>query len=250
VGERSDSYAALKEHLGVLTDLAPLRAAAGVGGAIPWIALQQRRVFQPEVELCRNLTALPAAVRQSTYLEYLELVDATALAWKELGESRRTEIENGVLRFFQVSLGFRPATSLFEDAWYGELRRHGRLLFANTTARNSKDVIDQVVAHIDGNYMKDIGVAQIANDLELTPNYLSQRFHEKTGATFVKYLTRIRITKAKELLADPSLPIRQIARKVGYNSSRHFGSMFKLLEGRTPSDFRKTRTKKPGSPKQ
>jgi two-component system response regulator YesN len=158
-----------------------------------------------------------------------------------LEDSRRTAIRDHLLRYLRASLNFRPTSSLHGDAWYEELRQHGRRLFADTVAGKPKDHVDQVVEYIDRNYMRDIGIAQIANDLELTPNYLSQRFHEKTGTTFVKYLTRIRITKAKELLADHSLPISQIARKVGYNSSRHFSSIFRLLEGKTPSDFRKNR---------
>ncbi|UCF99649.1 MAG: response regulator [Spirochaetaceae bacterium] len=241
LGERSDSYAAFDEHLRLLTEIAPLRTITGIGGAIPWIALQERRGFHPEVELSKYLIALSATVRESTYLEYLKLVDEIAVVWKGMRDSRRTEIKDQVLRFLEISLGFRPTPLPYEDAWSEELRCHGKQLFENTAARKSKDNIDQVVEFIDRNYMKDIGVAQIANDLGLTPNYLSHRFHKKTGTTFVKYLTQLRITKAKELLADPLLPIQQIARKVGYNSSRHFSSMFKLLEGRIPSDFRRDR---------
>jgi two-component system response regulator YesN len=96
--------------------------------------------------------------------------------------------------------------------------------------------------------MNDIGVAQIANSLGITPNYLSQRFHGITGTTFVKYLTRLRMTKAIELLADPSQQVRQIARKVGYSSSRYFSALFKLHEGRTPSEYRNARKRSNGSP--
>jgi two-component system response regulator YesN len=250
VGERTDSYAAFDEHLRLLTALAPLRTITGVGGEIPWIALQQRRGYHREVELSQYLTALSAAVRESTYLEYLKLVDAIAVVWKGMEDSRRTKIKNQVLRFLEISLAFRPTPLPHEDAWYEELRLYGRQLFANTVVGNPKDSIDQVVDFIDRNYMNDIGVAQIANDLGLTPNYLSQRFRKKTGTTFVRYLTQLRITRAKKLLADPSLPIQQVARKVGYHSSRHFSSRFKLLEGKTPSDFRKTREMNAGSPKQ
>jgi two-component system response regulator YesN len=250
VGERSDSYVAFNENLGLLSELAPLRASGGVGGAISWITLHERRGFLPEVDLCNCLTALSTAVRESTYLEYLKLVDDITELWHEIGDTRRTETMDHVLRFLRVSLDFRLTTLPHNDFWTDGLRRHGRQLFANTVVGKSKDSIDQVVEFIDRNYMKDIGVAQIANDLGLTPNYLSQRFRNKTGTTFVRYLTKLRITRAKELLADPSLQIQEIARNVGYTSSRHFSSLFKLQEGRTPSEFRKVRESNAGSPKQ
>nr|WP_275983826.1 helix-turn-helix transcriptional regulator [Paenibacillus hamazuiensis] len=87
--------------------------------------------------------------------------------------------------------------------------------------------------------MEDIGIGQIAGELNVTPNYLSSLFHKKTGCTFVKYLTRLRMYKAKELLAETGLQVQQVAEKVGYYSSRHFTKLFKDTNGVYPSDFKK-----------
>jgi len=248
VGNLCGSYKELVEHLRLLTELAPLRAIIGVGGAIPWISLRDLQGFRPKIELSKNLVALPAAVREGTYLDYLKLVDAITAIWRSMRDSRRSEISDPILRFLQASLGFRPVPLPHKDAWPEKLRQQGRQLFENTTDGKPGDLIDQVIDFTDKNYMNDIGVAQIANSLGITPNYLSQRFHSKTGTTFVKYLTRLRMTKAIELLADPLQQVQQIARKVGYSSSRYFSALFKLHEGRTPSEYRNARKRSNGSP--
>lgn len=248
VGDRCDNYKEFDEHLRLMIELAPLRTIIGVGGAIPWTILRDRQGIRPEIELSQNLVTLPAVVLEGTYLDYLKLVDAVAAIWTDMRDNRRLEISAPILRFLQVSLGFRPAPSPHKDAWPEKLRQYGRQLFENTADGKPRDLIDQVVDFIDKNYMNDIGVSQIANNLGITPNYLSQRFHSKTGTTFVKYLTRLRMTKARELLTDPSQQVQQIARKVGYSSSRHFSALFKLHEGRTPSDYRNTRKRSTGSP--
>lgn len=62
-----------------------------------------------------------------------------------------------------------------------------------------QDTISQVRKYIDENYMSDISLAAIAELFDLTPNYLSKLFHNKTGQKFIDYLTAIRIQNAKSI---------------------------------------------------
>ena len=87
--------------------------------------------------------------------------------------------------------------------------------------------------------MDDIGIGQIASQLNVTANYLSTLFQKKTGVMFVKYLTNIRMLKAKELLINTNLQVKQIAEKVGYYSTRHFTKLFTETYTSYPSDYRK-----------
>jgi two-component system response regulator YesN len=110
---------------------------------------------------------------------------------------------------------------------------------AHADAAEPQDLVDQMLRYIDQHYMKNIGLNQIAGELNVTPSYLSALFHKKTGTTFIKYLTRLRILKAKELLLGTNLQIRQIAEQVGYHSTRYFTRLFVDMVGEFPSDFRK-----------
>jgi two-component system, response regulator YesN len=107
------------------------------------------------------------------------------------------------------------------------------------------EIIDQVKKFVDKNYMNNIGIAQIAYDHKITPNYLSYLFHKKTGINFMKYLTDIRMLKAKEMLNIPGIKIHKIAENVGFNNSKHFTKIFLKYYNCIPSEFIKSKLNTP-----
>ena len=89
-----------------------------------------------------------------------------------------------------------------------------------------------------------ISISQIADEFGLTANYLSTLFHRKTGGKFIDYLTNIRMEAAKKLLVqNVSATVQDVALMVGYNSARHFSSLFQKQTGETPSSYRKNKRK-------
>lgn len=104
--------------------------------------------------------------------------------------------------------------------------------------RAAGELVSQVQEYVRGAYMRDIGIGQIAFHLGVTPNYLSSLFHRETGTTFVRYLTGLRMDKARELLAVPGALVQDVARAVGYASVRHFSRLFQRHFGGHPSEVR------------
>lgn len=114
-------------------------------------------------------------------------------------------------------------------------------MYENVESTDS-DVIEQVKAYVEKNYMNDIGIGQIAELFGITPNYLSTIFHQKAGCKFVDYLTEVRMANAKRLLIQNSTAsVKDIAVMVGYNSSRYFATLFQKVTGKKPSVYRKER---------
>ncbi|BCS80095.1 response regulator [Anaerocellum diazotrophicum] len=103
---------------------------------------------------------------------------------------------------------------------------------------NVKDEIDKAIDYINKNYNKDINMALVANYVSLNYYYFSTIFKEKTGMSFLDYLNKIRIEKAKELLVKTNLKIWEIAEKVGYKNPKHFARIFKDITGITPNEYR------------
>ena len=89
------------------------------------------------------------------------------------------------------------------------LQQHGEKLLKGLPRDEtlSPDIIDQVTAYIDENYMLDVGIGQLAEQFNITPNYLSTLFHKKAGINFMSYLKMVRMHKARELLSDPNIQI-------------------------------------------
>jgi two-component system response regulator YesN len=104
--------------------------------------------------------------------------------------------------------------------------------------RNEK-LVHKVRTVIDQNYDQPITINHLSGLVYLSPNYLRSLFKEKTGMTIHDYMTRIRLDKAKELLADDALKIQDIAQRVGYESTSYFISLFLKNQGVTPNEYRK-----------
>lgn len=111
------------------------------------------------------------------------------------------------------------------------------------TARNA-DFVAMAKEYIQANYAQDIGVAQIAEVLQITPNYLSTLFRKVEGITLIRYLTGIRLEHARALLENSQLRISQIAREAGYADSHYFTRVFKENFGFYPNEYRKEHEKK------
>ena len=104
------------------------------------------------------------------------------------------------------------------------------------TAKN--DNISGILAYLQENYQRDIGLTELASYTRLNPAYLSVLFKETVGTSFVKYLTNLRIERAKELLAHSDLRAADIAEAVGYNDPHYFYEIFKKKTGQTPGAYR------------
>lgn len=72
-----------------------------------------------------------------------------------------------------------------------------------------------------------------------TPSYFSALFKKETGEGFAKYLTRVRMERAKELLQRTNLPVAEICVQVGYSDVKHFTQNFKKETNLNPGQYRK-----------
>ncbi|CAH1199073.1 helix-turn-helix domain-containing protein [Paenibacillus sp. JJ-223] len=102
-----------------------------------------------------------------------------------------------------------------------------------------KDMITEMQEYIAEHYNQPLGLAELAARFYMNPYYLSQFFKQKTGETYLNFLTRIRIDKARELLENTDLKIYEICHKVGYSDAQHFARMFEKLTGCKPREYRK-----------
>ena len=99
-------------------------------------------------------------------------------------------------------------------------------------ADKGKQVIDQ-------NYARLSGVADVCNELGLSPSRFRDVFYAAFGITPTLYLNKIRIEHSKSLLITTQNNIREIEMIVGFKERSVFERTFKKLVGVTPSNFRR-----------
>ena len=86
-----------------------------------------------------------------------------------------------------------------------------------------------------------ITMIQMAQLLSTNRTYLSKYINTRYGCSFNTWLTQLRLTEAKRLLASsPTLPIDSIAKMTGFASKSHFINSFKASEKTTPGKWRMT----------
>lgn len=105
--------------------------------------------------------------------------------------------------------------------------------------KNTLIYVQQAKNYIESNYAQAITLEKIAQQLHINPVYLSVIFKSEVGMNYSKYLTHIRIQKAKELLKRPELNISQVASAVGYDSTYYFTTLFKKETAIKPSEYRR-----------
>lgn len=93
----------------------------------------------------------------------------------------------------------------------------------------------KAIAFIESNYMRQIQLSDAADAAGVTGAYISKLFSEHAGASFVDFLTILRIEKAEKMLLSGELSIKEIAAAVGYADPNYFGKIFRKLVGASPS---------------
>ncbi len=106
---------------------------------------------------------------------------------------------------------------------------------------HEKKPIQAARDYIELNYAKNLKVADIAARVAMSESHFGHLFKRETGVTPIRYLNRVRIGRAIELLASDRRSIAEIAFRCGFANLTHFNRVFRQLTGKTPSDYRRAR---------
>lgn len=101
----------------------------------------------------------------------------------------------------------------------------------------------QVQQYINMHYGEDLTLNTLADLVYLNPNYLSNVFAQITGCTLNKYIKKIRMEKAQDLLLNTNMKVTDISQAVGYPNASYFCKSFQKLFGTTPERFRQGESK-------
>ncbi len=105
---------------------------------------------------------------------------------------------------------------------------------------NRKYVVEQILNYFEDHYNEKISLDQIAENMYLSPFYISKIFKSETGNTPIRHLIDIRLSRAKELLENGwSGSIQEVAAFVGYDDAYHFSKLFKKRYNLTPTQVKK-----------
>jgi two-component system response regulator YesN len=119
-----------------------------------------------------------------------------------------------------------------------KLQEYCQLQMKEAKKHTVNQIIEKVKAWVDTHIDKPVGLKEAAELVHFNPTYFSEYFKQHVGETFSQYVLRQKIRRAKTLLADQTLRIRDVALMVGYTDHRHFSKVFYANVGLTPSKYR------------
>jgi len=97
---------------------------------------------------------------------------------------------------------------------------------------------EDIRTYIGKNYQNDISMQSAAQFMGYSEAYFCKLFKQCFRVNFSAYLNEYRIDKAKVMMADPRINIKDIGIACGYSDSNYFARVFKRITGQTPSDYR------------
>ena len=149
---------------------------------------------------------------------------------------------------FAVAL-IREAARLYQRDAVGDADRAcliGQTLLlelhvAAADARIPSDPIEAIIATCRQRLHEPIDFQRMAEQHDISYSSLRQRVREHTGLAPAKYLTRLRCEAASVLLTTTTLPIKEIARRVGISDAFSFSRTFRRTIGMSPEQYRASR---------
>lgn len=103
--------------------------------------------------------------------------------------------------------------------------------------RNRLD-ISRIKKYMEEHYTEGITLELTAAAYYVSKEYLSKMFKAATGKGFLEYLTELRMERARELILDYKVPLKEVGEMVGYLDQAHFYKTFKKYFGKTPGEIR------------
>lgn len=104
-------------------------------------------------------------------------------------------------------------------------------------------MIEKALHYLDKHIYEDIFVANIAKDVGCSGEHLSRLFKKHCNITLMEYVTKERISIAKDMLMHSNCKVREIALVLRFSSVAHFCNVFREIDGLTPSEWREANCK-------
>lgn len=116
------------------------------------------------------------------------------------------------------------------------------LIFEQFTEKNDTENLSKlhirIKKYIDENYHKNLKINELSRELGINENKIRKEFKEYYQSTIVDYVSELRMLKAKKLIIDKNIMIKEIAIDCGYDYVQNFSRAFKKKFGISPEKLR------------
>lgn len=123
--------------------------------------------------------------------------------------------------------------------WTIEINRKTNRYKRQETVNSIIQTIYDITSYLHSHFDEELSLPMLADKFSISPFYLSRKFGEVTGTSYVTYVQLVRIRHAQHLLLYSTASIMEICEKCGFLSFSQFNRVFHKYCGMSPTEFRK-----------
>lgn len=141
-----------------------------------------------------------------------------------------------------LDLGYLQKTRPTMERKKELVRTCSAALLELVSGRESSEPSKMIMAalnYINQHFCENISLTEVAENINISKNYLCDIFKKELGITFMNYVTNLRIEKAKDYLANTDMKMYEVSDAVGYSDYAYFSQIFKKHTGTTLSAYRR-----------
>ncbi|MDF2540301.1 MAG: hypothetical protein K0S47_19 [Herbinix sp.] len=198
------------------------------------IRLQKATAYDYFVLLMNLLSPLNDETKRNRILEILVLANQA----KRIDEM----VDHDFIHYISLAQELSAVSGKELEEW---AYRTFILITGHVASKNTINYTNKIVTatreYLEAHYTEDISLENVAEQVNISPQYFSKLIKKTTGFNFVDWLSMLRVRKAKELLSNSNLTVKEVCFLVGYKDPNYFSRIFKKRLGITPSEFVKSR---------
>lgn len=160
----------------------------------------------------------------------------------QIGQLRDTEEFNSLIQLMMIVYKGKGLASVSCNNLMSSLLIMMNRQFIVALENNDNDIVpakfEWIITWITEHYEEELTVNTVAAKFDITPTYLTHLFHVYKQCSTIKFIHQMKISKAKDLLVQTNLSVKQIAYYLSFKSVKYFMRLFKQETGFTPTSFR------------
>ena len=186
----------------------------------------------PEAEAAILLFSAPAAGEFQNRLREFQPV----VPYLEPGPEILAQLERLLLHSTAGDPEREPLAKAYLSTLVGELLL---VLPMEPVGRLDMALTQELLKYCREHYLEDISLASISRELHISESYITKIFAQRLGCPFRKYINRLRLEDARQLLRSTDKTVMDIMLSCGFNNQSSFNRVFQEEMGMTPREYRR-----------
>lgn len=201
---------------------------------------------------------LHSAMKKGSYAEAIHTLEAYIEKLREyyIPQKQVEQILNNILHRFILDYGiyldknkehleniidkYRKSTLLEEyHALINELIYTICTYMEQVRDKHYRKEIVEIMDYVEEHIGEKITLASIASQINMNESYISRLFKNETGMNIINYINIRKMEKAKELLSEKNMIVKDVAYALGFEEQSYFNRMFNKYFGVNPKEYKK-----------